>query len=166
MEPWPVTAKKQRERTRTGPVDGFSCAPRLGRRCWLALRPRNTVYALTSKPGDIRIDDVLYDYEEFRYRAPYKFGGREVDRASLLNVRCVVHTASGRSAHGFGSMTMGNVWAIPSERISYDTTLGAMKYVPAANKAWESRFPGIFLVKDGTTSTADLNRPGLAVVEP
>jgi len=89
--------------------------------------PRHKVYARASRPNDIRIDDVGYSYEEYRYRAPYKFGGREVDRVTLLNVRCVVHTASGRSASGFGSMTMGNVWAFPSDRMSYDQTLGAMK---------------------------------------
>lgn len=93
----------------------------------LTFRPRNMLFASASKPGDIRIDDVSHEFEEFRYRTPYKFGGREVDRVTILNVRCVVHIANGRSAHGFGSMTMGNVWAFPSERMSYDTTLGAMK---------------------------------------
>jgi hypothetical protein len=41
----------------------------------------------------------------------------------------------------------------------------AREYVPSANKPWESRFPGIFRVKDGMMSTADLNRPGLGAVE-
>ena len=50
-----------------------------------------------------------------------------MDRATILNVRCIVHTASGRSAHGFGSMPMGNVWSFPSERMSYERTLEAMK---------------------------------------
>jgi L-alanine-DL-glutamate epimerase-like enolase superfamily enzyme len=80
-----------------------------------------------TRPSDIRIDDLSYDYKEFPYRTPYKFGGKEVDRTTILNVRCAVHIASGRSAHGFGSMTMGNVWSFPSERMSYDRTLGAMK---------------------------------------
>jgi L-alanine-DL-glutamate epimerase-like enolase superfamily enzyme len=88
---------------------------------WTTFRPA------TTKPSDIRIDDVSFDYEEFRYRTPYKFGGKEVDRATILNVHCVVHTVGGRSAHGFGSMPMGNIWSFPSERMSYDTTLGAMK---------------------------------------
>src|SRR5207237_7510775 len=88
---------------------------------WSASRPS------PAKSGDIRIDDVSYDYEEFRYRTPYKFAGKEVDRATILNVRCVAHLANGRSAHGFGSMPMGNVWSFPSERMSYDMTLGAMK---------------------------------------
>jgi L-alanine-DL-glutamate epimerase-like enolase superfamily enzyme len=78
-------------------------------------------------PRSIRIDEVRYAYEDFTYRAPYKFGGRVVDRVTLLNVRCRVTTRSGKTAWGFGSMTMGNMWAFPSRTMSYDTTLDAMK---------------------------------------
>jgi L-alanine-DL-glutamate epimerase-like enolase superfamily enzyme len=76
---------------------------------------------------DIRIAEVRFGYEDFVYRAPYKFGGRVVDRVTLLNVRCRVSTRGGKSAWGFGSMTMGNMWAFPSRTMSYDQTLGAMK---------------------------------------
>ena len=76
---------------------------------------------------DIRIDEVRHSYEDYVYRAPYKFGGRVVDRVTLLNVHCRVTTRSGKTARGFGSMTMGNVWAFPSKTMSYDTTLDAMK---------------------------------------
>ncbi len=79
------------------------------------------------KPTDIRIDDVRHWYDDYVYRAPYKFGGRVVDKVTLLNVRCRVTTRNGRSARGFGSMTMGNMWAFPSKTMSYETTLGAMK---------------------------------------
>ncbi len=79
------------------------------------------------KPTDIRIEDVSYSYQDYLYRAPYKFGGRVVDRVTLLNVTCRVRTNDGRVAKGFGSMPMGNVWSFPSSRMSYDTTLGAMK---------------------------------------
>ena len=92
-----------------------------------AFRPWSAFHSSPTKSTDIRIDDVSYDYEEFRYRSPYKFAGKEVDRATILNVRCVAHVTNGRSAHGFGSMPMGNVWSFPSERMSYDKTLGAMK---------------------------------------
>ena len=78
-------------------------------------------------PTDIRIDEVRHDYQDYVYRAPYKFGGRVVDRVTLLNVHCRVTTRSGKSATGFGSMTMGNMWAFPSKTMSYDTTLDAMK---------------------------------------
>lgn len=83
------------------------------------------------KPTDISIDEVVYDYEDYEYRAPYKFGGRVVDRVTLLNVRCRVTTRSGQTAWGFASMTLGNVWAYPSATMSYDTTLDAMKALAA-----------------------------------
>ena len=39
------------------------------------------------------------------------------------------------------------------------------QYMPAANEGWESRFPGIFRITDGTMDTAELNKPGLGAVE-
>jgi L-alanine-DL-glutamate epimerase-like enolase superfamily enzyme len=80
-----------------------------------------------SNPSAIRIDQISHSYQDFRYRAPYKFGGFAVDRVTLLNVECVVSLSNGRSAKGFGSMTMGNVWSFPSHVLAYDQTLGAMK---------------------------------------
>ena len=66
-------------------------------------------------------------YEEHRYRAPLKFGGTLTDRVTILNVQCVVSAKNGKSARGFGSMPMGNVWSWPSRTLSYDQTLEAMK---------------------------------------
>jgi L-alanine-DL-glutamate epimerase-like enolase superfamily enzyme len=40
----------------------------------------------------------------------------------------------------------------------------ARQYMPKANKPWEQKFPGIFLVKDGMMRTACLNGPGLGAV--
>src|SRR5262245_57770474 len=47
-----------------------------------------------------RIDDLQIDFADFRYRAPYKFGGREVDKVTMLNVRCRLSTRDGKSAEG------------------------------------------------------------------
>ena len=33
----------------------------------------------------------------------------------------------------------------------------------AANRDWEKRFPGIFVIKDGRARTAGLDSPGLGV---
>src|SRR5215467_8231399 len=71
----------------------------------------------------IRIEEISHSYQDFHYRAPYKFGGVAVDRVTLLNVDCVVSLPNGRSAKGFGSMTMGNVWSFPSRVLTYDQTL-------------------------------------------
>jgi len=37
----------------------------------------------------------------------------------------------------------------------------AREYVPAANRDWEKRFPGIFNVKNGYLDTSVLTSPGL-----
>jgi L-alanine-DL-glutamate epimerase-like enolase superfamily enzyme len=81
----------------------------------------------TPLPADIRIDEVHTSYEDFLYRTPIKFGGSVVDRVTLLNVHCRVEGRNGKSATGFGSMSMGNVWSFPSKKLSYSQTLAAMK---------------------------------------
>lgn len=78
-------------------------------------------------PTDARIDEVRIGFEDYLYRAPYKFGGKEVDRVTLLNVHCRLHTKAGKSAEGFAAMPLGNVWSFPAPDIPYDTTLTAMK---------------------------------------
>ena len=78
-----------------------------------------------SRPDDIRILEVDHGFEDFLYRAPYQFGGRTVDRVTLLNVNCRVRTGAGREAWGFGSMTLGNAWAFPAA--PHDVGLGAMR---------------------------------------
>jgi len=90
-------------------------------------RQKETFCPPTSRPTHIHIEDISFDYEDFRYRTPIKFGGMVVDRVTLLNVHCVARAASGRTARGFGSMPLGNVWAFPSKLMTYQTTLGAMK---------------------------------------
>jgi L-alanine-DL-glutamate epimerase-like enolase superfamily enzyme len=78
---------------------------------------------------DIRVRDVYFEYEDFRYRTPIKFGGVALDRVTILNVRMVVEGGDGKSASGFGSMPLGNVWAFPSRVLTYDQTLGAMRFL-------------------------------------
>src|SRR4051794_25549764 len=76
------------------------------------------------KPTDIRVEDVTFAFEDFRYRSPIKFGGVALDRVTVLDVSCVVRTRAGKTARGRGSMPLGNVWSFPSRRLSYDDTLG------------------------------------------
>lgn len=85
---------------------------------------------LASSPAhssEIRIEEVNFSFEDIRYRAPYKFGGVEVDNVTLLNVDCVVASRAGKSAKGFGSMPLGNVWSFPSRTLTFSDTLEAMK---------------------------------------
>src|SRR5229473_2544411 len=83
------------------------------------------------KSTDIRIDQVSFGYEDFRYRTPIKFGGTALDRATILNVNISASTRGGQRARGFGSMPLGNVWSFPSKLLTYDETLAAMKELAA-----------------------------------
>jgi L-alanine-DL-glutamate epimerase-like enolase superfamily enzyme len=102
--------------TRRGLFAGLSTAP------FLIGRPHNT---------DARIREVRTFFEDYRYRAPYKFGGNSVDRVTLLNVDCVIESRAGNTAKGFGSMSMGNIWSWPSKVLTYAETLAAMKSLAA-----------------------------------
>jgi L-alanine-DL-glutamate epimerase-like enolase superfamily enzyme len=83
--------------------------------------------AVIPRPGEIRVDEIEHSYEDFLYRTPYRFGGRQVDRVTLLNVRCRVRSRDGKAAEGFGSMTMGLAWAWPQAAKVYDRGLDLMK---------------------------------------
>lgn len=113
-------------------------ATRLSRRAWLrsaaaaapmlGLASRSGAQAPAvrpSHPTDIRVVEVRHAFQSFRYRAPYQFGGRSVDRVTLLDVDIRVRTGDGREAWGFGSMPLGNAWAFPAA--SQDDGLGAMQ---------------------------------------
>jgi L-alanine-DL-glutamate epimerase-like enolase superfamily enzyme len=76
---------------------------------------------------DARVAGIQIAFQDYRYRTPYKFGGKEVDRVTLLNVHCRLETKAGQSAAGFAAMPLGNVWSFPASDISYEGTLGAMQ---------------------------------------
>jgi len=79
-----------------------------------------------AKSTDIRLCEVAASAQYFNYRAPAKFGGREVTDVVLFDVTAEVETRDGRRGRGFGSMTMGNIWAWPSRAIAAEQTLAAM----------------------------------------
>jgi L-alanine-DL-glutamate epimerase-like enolase superfamily enzyme len=94
----------------------------------LLAAPLLSAPAIGAAPAtDIQIVEVEPSYQDFHYRAPMKFGGSVVDRVTLLNVKCTVRRRDGKTATGFGSMPMGNVWSFPSKKLTYDETLQAMR---------------------------------------
>ncbi|MCU1327384.1 MAG: hypothetical protein JWN34_2754 [Bryobacterales bacterium] len=99
-----------------------------------ATLPRRAFFALAAAPAilaapgtNARIEELTHSFEDFLYRAPYKFGGKEVDRVTVLNVRCRLAAQSGKTAEGAASMPLGNIWSFPATDLPYDTTLSAMK---------------------------------------
>ena len=73
-----------------GAVKGAVKAPGATRREFLAMPA-----FLAARATDARIEEVRTSFEDYRYRAPYKFGGKEVDRVTLLNVHCRLRGKSG-----------------------------------------------------------------------
>jgi len=118
-------ARTVSRRTVLQAVTGLLAAPAL-----TSCRTPASPAVIGSRPTDIGIVSVDHGFEEFRYRAPYQFGGRSVDAVTILNVNCRVRTTAGKEAWGFGSMTLGNAWAFPAA--PQDAGLGAMKALAEA----------------------------------
>src|ERR1017187_3926842 len=110
--------------------------------------------ALARPATDVRIRSVDIGYEDFLYRVPIKYGGRALDRVTLLNVHCVVEGRNGRTATGFGSMPLGNVWSWPAPSMNYDQTLQAMKDL-AGRIAALYRSLSDYVHPSGLTTTAE-----------
>lgn len=112
--------------------------PKITRRALLGATPVFPLFGLIGcgksaarRATDIRVVEMETEYEEYVYRAPFKFGGRVVDRCTILNVKCTVHDKNARAGRGFGSMPLSNPWSFPSATMTYETTLGAMTTLAA-----------------------------------
>jgi len=79
-----------------------------------------------SKATDVVIKDATCSFESIPFRTPLKFGGRVMDKGTLVNVDVWVET-KGKKAAGQGSMPLGSVWAWPSEAMSPAETDSAMR---------------------------------------
>lgn len=95
------------------------------------------------KSTDIRIVNAVSHTEHFDYRTPIKFGGRVMNDMIVFDVSVEVETRDGRRAEGFGSMTMGNVWAWPSQKVNMDASLNAMVEFGHAVTRRASKYQGM-----------------------
>jgi len=100
---------------------------RLTRREALAAFAAPFVVTAAARGPEISIAEIRHSYEQYSFRTPLKFGGAVMDKSTLLNVDCVVRTRAGRTAKGFGSMPLGNIWSYPSKTMGPERTLEAMK---------------------------------------
>lgn len=80
-----------------------------------------------TKATDITVRDVRCFFEPVQFRCPIKFGGRVMDRATLINVEVRVETRGKRVEAGFGSMPAAAVWAWPSKDVPVERAEEAMK---------------------------------------
>ncbi|MEP0844128.1 MAG: mandelate racemase/muconate lactonizing enzyme family protein [Phycisphaerae bacterium] len=70
---------------------------------------------------------MQYAFEAHRFRVPLKFGGALMEQNVMFNVTLRAERADGRSAEGFGSMPLGNVWSFPPRYVPVEQSLEAMK---------------------------------------
>jgi L-alanine-DL-glutamate epimerase-like enolase superfamily enzyme len=115
-----------------------------------------------SKPTDIVIKQTSCDTQRIVYRAPMKFGGRVVRDVVLFNAVVDVETRDGRRGRGHGSMTMGNVWAWPSQSVSSEQTLEAMIHTGQRLVEQAADYPNaghvLDITADWATSYGDVAR--------
>jgi L-alanine-DL-glutamate epimerase-like enolase superfamily enzyme len=81
---------------------------------------------------DIKVTDVTFRFEDYLYRAPVKFAGAIMDRATVITVECTVSTADrrsadGKSARGIGVMPFNHIFSWPSKTMSFAAKNDAMK---------------------------------------
>lgn len=79
------------------------------------------------RASDVGVLEVDHDFEDFRLRMPYQFGGRTITHLTLLKVSVLVRNGRGLQARGASSMPLGNAWAFPSSRVTHDQSLRAMR---------------------------------------
>ena len=83
--------------------------------------------AVDRKASEIRVDQISFGYDEHVFRAPVGFAGTKVSHATMVTVKCLVRTAQGKVASGFGSMPFNHTFSFPSETLSAETKNEAMK---------------------------------------
>jgi hypothetical protein len=96
------------------------------------------------KKTDIRIEDISFAYDEYKFRAPVGFAGAIVNRATIITVKCSVRSAGGKPATGFGSMPFNHTFSFPSKTLSNesknDARLKSRKSAPPSrNRAIHSK---------------------------
>src|SRR5688572_23355372 len=93
----------------------------------VTVRPRRTRQRAT----DVRVADLSYRFDDYVYRAPVKFAGAIMDRATVITVECTVKTAGGKSARGVGVMPFNHIFSYPSKRMSHEEKNEVMKALAA-----------------------------------
>lgn len=80
---------------------------------------------------DVRVDRVELAFEDFLYRAPVKFAGALMDRATIVTVTCTVRTRGGKVAVGHGAMPFNHIFSYPSATMTHAAKNDAMKALAA-----------------------------------
>lgn len=138
----------------------------------LKAHPENKMQA-AAKLRPIVIDESLTDVDALLLSRKMGYTGASI-KASKGQSQMLIVTSVAEKHKMFlcgGDMTCPGAALIQSASLPAHVEgvraieANARQYMPAANKKWESRFPGMFRIRDGTVSTGELNGPGLGPSE-
>jgi L-alanine-DL-glutamate epimerase-like enolase superfamily enzyme len=119
------------------------------------------------------IDESLIDVDSLLLARDMGWTGAVVKSPKGLSQMILMASVAGKE----GIYLAGGDMSCPGPALIQTTNLqarvptitsveaNARQYLPQANKAWETRFPGMFRVKDGMLRTAEVSGPGLGAPE-
>jgi L-alanine-DL-glutamate epimerase-like enolase superfamily enzyme len=133
---------------------------------------RSNVMHEASKLKPVVIDESLTDLENLLLAREMGYTGAALKACKGQSQALLMAAA----AQKFGMFLCVQDLTCPGASLIHSASLAAhiptvaaieansRQYVPAANKPWESKFPGIFIIKDGYMDTSGLTGPGLGAV--
>jgi L-alanine-DL-glutamate epimerase-like enolase superfamily enzyme len=133
---------------------------------------RENVMTEAAKLRPVVIDESLINYEDLLLAREMGYSGVAL-KACKGQSHAVVLAAAAQKFKMFlcvQDLTCPGASLIQSASLSahiptvHAIEANARQYVPVANQGWEKKFPGLFIVKDGTMKTAGLGKPGLGAV--
>jgi L-alanine-DL-glutamate epimerase-like enolase superfamily enzyme len=133
---------------------------------------RENVMTEAAKLRPVVIDESLINYEDLLLAREMGYSGVAL-KACKGQSHAVVLAAAAQKFKMFlcvQDLTCPGASLIQSAGLSahiptvHAIEANARQYVPVANQGWEKKFPGLFIVKDGTMKTAGLDKPGLGAV--
>src|SRR5262245_56963564 len=134
----------------------------------LKAHPENDMHQ-AAKLCPVVIDESLIDVESLLLARQLGWTGAAVKSPKGLSHMILITAVAGRekiflcggdmSCPGAALIQTANLQARVPTITSVEAN--ARQYLPQANKAWESRFPGMFHITDGMLNTSEINKPGL-----
>jgi L-alanine-DL-glutamate epimerase-like enolase superfamily enzyme len=138
----------------------------------LKAHPENDMHE-AAKLCPVVIDESLIDVDSLLLARDMGWTGAVVKSPKGLSHMILMASVAGKekiflaggdmSCPGAALIQTTNLQARVSTITSVEAN--ARQYLPQANKAWESRFPGMFRVTDGMLRTEEVSGPGLGAPE-
>ena len=136
----------------------------------LAANPQNTMHD-AARLCPVVVDESLTDLDSLRLAHRMGYTGVAL-KACKGQSHAVLMAAAARKLGLFltvqdltcpGASLLHSAGIAARVRGVAGIEANARQYVPAANRAWEARYPGVFTIRDGCIDTASLDGPGFGI---